>query len=407
MADRRNSAAVAGRMEVDTNHVLSRCMPFEPVVLAGQSFSSVEQIFYTCCLSQHGMFSDADVLWKKFPKVLANPSQIRDIVDKHFAERNIPLSAYWIVNVPGVMLRIVNTLAKIPNSPFARCFSRERGNHLSFVEVTRSGSERLFSCGHKKNFVPLDPSSFAGANIYGEALTIAFRNFTEGIEYDIPPIRDLLERFVFREHAYTKTAVIISDSTFRHVREVAGGDIWYQTGLTSGELALSIREKFGNVFQFRFVIVAAGTNDSVKLHSKVDWKASWKPMKRLLKPLRNHPYVVVVFNTGIGVPAWKNVARYTEWFKEVFTKDFGRCNNFALLDWSIAHDQNFFINPNGSARFANLDHDEKHPNVLSTRRIWHHICRTVEIAKELRTVRLETSSNIYVAPQLRDRESLL
>jgi hypothetical protein len=409
MSGSHYSAPRSIRIEVDKDHVLSRFQTFEtPLEINGKQYTSIMQVFFSCCLAQHGMFSEGATLWEQNPQ--AQPKELEHLVDRYFEERNMKKAAYWILNISGVMLRIVSVLLENENDRFTRnlqSYHNQHGYHVTFVETTKSDTERLWSCGHKSNFVPDDPHEYAGANVYGDVLTLAYRNFVKGEDYDFPPLKEMLTRFVFQTHEYTKTALILSDSTFRHVSYVAGGDIWYQTGLTFGELASAVKQKFGNLMKFRFIVVAAGTTDSTKLRSREEWLESWNCMKDLLKPLRNHPYCVVVFNTGIGVPGWPKVPAYTDWFKDIFHRDFGSCGNFSLLDWSVPHAQNFFINPDGSANALNLDFDLRHPNNKGTRRMWHSIYRNVEGAGELRTVRLNTLKTNYFLPQIKDRDYLL
>jgi len=166
---------------------------------------------------------------------------------------------------------------------------------------------------------------------------------------------------VLSDRSYRKTAVIISDSIFRHVREIEGGDIWYQGGHQFWTLVRDVRKLHGSMSDFKYNIFSFGTNESKEPESEWDFSV----IQSFLKPLENHPHTVVVFNTPIALPKWEKcghkVTAYGEaflkWFDETYRDDRKDNDpkkkgiyvaNFKVLDWTTPGEGNFFLPKKGA-----------------------------------------------------------
>ena len=404
MADRQ--VILAPRMyQIAVGSVLHRTTTFlSPVYFEHRNYTSIEQVFHACLFSQHGLFAEAETFWPDNQMLNLDPGSTREAVKKYFADRNLEFtSAAWVFKTQEVMERILLTMLRQGNNGFANFLQGlylDYGLNLKFAEVTTSATERTWSCGSPHNRLPGDEEEFSGANLYGKgkAVTVAFLTFFGHRSYRFHSLYDLFNRVVIRA-GYRKTALILSDSTFRHAKFIQGGDIWYQSGATSGDLATQVRTKFGRVTDYHIVVVDAGTNDSLICHTDSDRKKEWKPMKRLLKSLRNHPYCIVLYNTGIGFARWPNVPDYTRWFRHEFDRTFGDCPNFYLIDWSIPSEGNFFLHSDHEPHLNYVDHDRRHPNVSGTRRMWKALA---EFNSDIRRVTFETTPHKYVLPMLKD-----
>jgi hypothetical protein len=181
-----------------------------------------------------------------------------------------------------------------------------------------------------------------------------------------------------------------------------------------GGLATDVEDKFGDLTSFRYVIIAASTNDAQLLHDDgLAQEESWEDMCHLLRPLINNPHTTVIFNSGIGFPLWPRVPSYTTWLRTLFTEEFGSANNFAFMDWSTPSHYNFFLDADGQAvaQFTNQVNplgnlDGKHPSEQGIRKMWRSIIQEVEIARGMAPVALGTSSTPYQAGRLYDFVSL-
>jgi hypothetical protein len=409
-----------------------------PFICDDVRFYSVEQMIYSALLGQHHLFLEVKQLWfwDKYAHCVNNPCDIRPIVDHYLLSKDITLRAQWILSIRSVLERILISLLHDESSDLRESFEyiyQTDGTNLRFVEVTGSDTERIFSSGHSPRRLPLHPSQYAGANIYGDVLTDVymyyFKDF-KGLHYDhLPSFERLITRSESSRCSYDSTAVVVSDSNWRQGKDIQGGEFWYQSGFKFKDLAVTIRKKHGSLIRFKFVLVCGGTMDSKLLHTEEQWMDSWRPFAQLLEPLRDHPETIVVFTTGIGVPSLPRLRKWVVWFRGVLNADFGGCENILLVDWSIPNDYNFFLTADDNIVPEFLEHGKNftwdHANQKGTRRMWQTIGRRIRevipYGPDLRVIGLTTTRDCdparykkepnykpyYQAGDLKSRQTLM
>jgi hypothetical protein len=383
----------------------------------GIDFYSPKHIFDSCMLAQHGQFANETTFWENNEAVLTDPSIFNDKVEKWFEDRYIEEKACWVLNQEKAWARVVVTLLEHRNNAFAwklRDLYNEYGVYVRFAETTHNPNERVWASGYRSEHLPEDPALYCGANLYGRILEQVFVGYFTNDDtlanIGMPELSDLLFSRVLSNRQYSsykKTIAIISDSIAGFASYVQGGDIWYQPGATVGQLATLIREKHGALIQFKFVVIFATTNDAMNLHSPEEYEESWGRMRSLLEPLKHHPHTVVIFHTGIGAPRWEYVPGYTQWFIDAFTQDFGSAGNFRLYDWSIPHERNLLLKPDGNVQDGLFESDERHPNRQGLRMMWKMMAEENRERENMQLVRLGIANTKYAAGKLKDRVTLI
>jgi hypothetical protein len=369
------------------------------------SFYSITQMFASCMFAQHGMAEESVSFWRSRQRLVEYPPDIKGAVLGRFQHFNMPVEASWLFRAKDIMMAVLLEVLENRDGQFRRELVRLEGRYvglLRFVVLTFSGTERLWTSGHPPSTLPRNAAEYAGLNLYGECLTELYEKWTLQRSYDTSLPVDLLLTCMMPRTTYRRTVLVLGDSTPRHVASIESGTLFYESGLVLGDIAFCFKRRWGNVQDYKFVIVFGSTNDAQRLRSVEEREGSWGVMRDLLSILRNHPDTVVIFCTGIGLPNWPRVPEYTLWLRDVFMRDFGDASNFHFIDWSVPADYNFFFKK-GRPDYYYLDDDEKHPTNIGTRRMWRYLCHydAQHISQGLlRLIRVTFRDDTYSMPTI-------
>ncbi|MEM7375551.1 MAG: hypothetical protein AAF587_43560 [Bacteroidota bacterium] len=398
----------------------------EPLLIAGHTCYSPEQMIYSICLSQHKLFAYTDHFWTERPHLIEHPQDIYTEVYNFLRSFNMEFDAQWVFEIRRASIRVILELINHGNNDFAQEMYRIRGYQRDpYFIVVQNTKERYWQSGFGPNKVPNPARNMPGLNIWGEFLDNAFNIKFRGKElysnHSLPTFYNYLWKYCL-DKDYKKSAVIISDSSARRVRSIEGGSVWYQGAITCMDMAELLSSRFANLANFRYIIIFAGTNDSLLPTDQQE--RSYAKLRNLLIPLKYHPDVNVIWHTGIGVPGWPYVPAYTSWFRGVFFHDFN-CANFHLCDWSRPNPYNVFIdddgNPipkrdgNGEIQYRDgavvyrfLDESGRHADEEGIRAMWRHMAYGLYTGEpgdrmlDLRLVKVRTDRRHYLAGRMRD-----
>lgn len=161
---------------------------------------------------------------------------------------------------------------------------------------------------------------------------------------------------------------MISDSMFKHTESVEGGDVFYRQTKTCQQIADILDALHVELRAYHVVIFCVGTNDCANL-DPAEQARSLERFCRFLKPLVNHPSLLLILNTGIGVNGWPGTSEYAQWFTTTINDRFSDSTNIHFCDWSGPGVGNPFMNAGRKADSYYMDPDELHPSQHGLRRM--------------------------------------
>lgn len=373
-------------------HVFSR-----PFCVGGSEYWSIDTIFNSCFFVQHNCFERSKLIAEDVEYAFF-PDRVQGMIKDLEENRNMKPTTQWILSQYDIMVTVLTHVAFVATSDISQEFDyifRNYGENVDFIVVS-SGADRVWQSGYKPGRVPEICLPSPGSNLYGLALKRVYEKLVANrFETDLV-LEDLLFKVCLEKSRYRKTVVVISDSLLRHLQFVDGGSVFYCGGKTYGQMAELLKERFVNVLDSAYIILMLGTNDSQRSQSK--WEKSLKKMYKLLKPVKDHPEIKVIVNTGISLPAWTTVGVHGDFLASKW-QSFLSAGNVYFCRWDEICPENVFLDGQGNPNFYYLHGDNAHPNLHGVRAMWQR-WRGMIPDHNFKCVKIGVGNDMYVAGKI-------
>ncbi|MEM7375620.1 MAG: hypothetical protein AAF587_43915 [Bacteroidota bacterium] len=374
--------------DIPENRIISFTHPLSiknfvitPITVGNCRVITPDILFWACKLTQHNFFHEAQNLLseRKYLQGLTGPeTYVKSVFEKYKA---LP-RAVWLLNRSEVLYAILRKFISEDNifSRYVSFIAESFDYGSEFIAITAS-NEKRFSSGfslqqcQKQAAKGFDISVVSpGNNIYGR---VTKRIILEHGNLN-PPIPSLdIDRLLTTSQAmpntsYTSTVGLIGDSTFQCAYHPEGGRVITQPNATCQVMIDYLNALRIHLNSFHVIIFCLGTFDAMQLDEADQSVALWS-FYEYIKPLVNHPSVVLIFNTGIGTACRPDIPEYSEWFLRTLQNwiytDSGVTHNIHYCDWSEHGPMNPFIDEDRNIVEYYMLKNERFPNKAGLQRM--------------------------------------